>query len=93
MDFRMDKLSYGLLGLMFLIFVYSIMGGWARDLSIMGYLQVILFGLLVTIAFVALASIPVLIYCYIVKKIPDIDYSINVAFGMTLLAFIFEKLF
>lgn len=29
---------------------------------------------------VALASIPVLIICYFIKKIPDIDYSIRLGF-------------
>jgi hypothetical protein len=50
----------------------------------------ILIALLVTIAFVGVACIPVLIYCYFVKKIPDIDYSIVVAFGATIIGIISE---
>jgi len=44
-----------------------------------------LLGIATVAILVALASIPVLIYCYFVKVIPDIDYSIRVAFVFTLI--------
>ena len=37
---------------------------------------------------IALSSIPVIVYCYIVKLIPDIDYSIRLAFVFLLFKFI-----
>ena len=37
---------------------------------------------------IAIASIPVIIYCYIIKVIPDIDYSIRLAFIFILFKFI-----
>jgi len=34
----------------------------------------------IPLATIAIASIPVLIICYLIKVIPDIDYSIRLAF-------------
>lgn len=36
------------------------------------------------LAAIAIACIPVIIFCYFIKKIPDIDYSIYVAFAYML---------
>ena len=37
---------------------------------------------------IAISCIPVIIYCYFVKVIPDIDYSIRLAFAFILIKFI-----
>ncbi|HMS97270.1 MAG: hypothetical protein IPH94_04135 [Saprospiraceae bacterium] len=85
MDFRMDKSSWGMLGFMFLTMVYFLVTGAGDGIDVMGYLLSLLLGIATVAILVALASIPVLIYCYFVKVIPDIDYSIRVAFVFTLI--------
>ena len=75
MDFSTDKSSWILLILMMVI-AYVINPWYGSDNVGMLLVQVIGFPLLV----VALSSIPVLIYCYFVKMIPDIDYSIRLGF-------------
>lgn len=85
MDFRMDKSSWGMLGFMFLTMVYFLVTGAGDGIDVTGYLLSLLLGLATVAVLVALASIPVLIYCYFVKVIPDIDYSIRVAFVFTLI--------
>ena len=50
---------------------------YAADSNIMGLLLQVI-GL--PLATIAMASIPVLIVCYIIKVIPDIDYSIRLGF-------------
>jgi hypothetical protein len=37
--------------------------------------------------------VPVIVYCYFVKKIPDIDYSIILAAGITMIGIISELIF
>lgn len=92
MDFRMDKSSWAMLAFIFATFMYyMIQGGGA--LSTVGYIQAVGFSLLTLIALVAMSCIPVLIYCYIVKMIPDIDYSIRVAFGIAVIGIISELIF
>ena len=75
MDFRTEWSSWLLIILMmiiaFIVYPYA-----ASENILMLLLNVI--GL--PIATIAIASIPVLIICYFVKVIPDIDYSIRVAF-------------
>lgn len=90
MDFRMEKSSYALLTFIFATCMYYGLSGAGWKLPFIGYLQMIGFILLLMIALIALCSIPVLIYCYIVKKIPDIDYSIIVAAGVTFVGIISE---
>jgi ABC-type transport system involved in cytochrome c biogenesis permease component len=93
MDFRMEKISYVMLALMLGTMAYFILQGAGSALSAGGYLQVLLFAILTVIALIALSSIPVLIYCFFVKKIPDIDYSINLAFVLTIVGIISEFTF
>ncbi len=94
MDFRMDKSSWGMLTFMFATFMYFMIQGAGGDIANASfYLQATGFSLLTLVALVALSCIPVLIYCYIVKMIPDIDYSIRVAFVVTLIGIISELIF
>lgn len=93
MDFRMEKISYVMLAVMLGTMAFFILQGAGSGLSAAGYLQVVLFSFLTVIVLVALSSIPVLIFCYFIKKIPDIDYSINLAFGLTIVGIISEFIF
>lgn len=93
MDFRMDKSSWGMLAFIFATFMVFIVKGAEGALTTMGYFQAFGFSLLTLIALVAIMSIPVLIYCYFVKMIPDIDYSIRAAFAMTIIGIISELIF
>jgi hypothetical protein len=88
MDFKMDKSSYGMLVFILATFLYFLMSG--MDLTFGGSLQAFAIALLVLVALLALMSIPVLIYCYFVNKIPDIDYSIRAAFAFTIVGIISE---
>ena len=91
MDFRMDKSSWGMLAFMFSTFMFFILQGASGGMPTAGYFQAFGFSLVVLIALVAIMCIPVLIYCYIVKMIPDIDYSIRVAFAFTINALALRK--
>lgn len=93
MDWRMDKSSWAMLVAMLATMVYFILQGAGDGVSTAGYLQAIGYGLLSVLVLVAVASIPVLVYCYIVKMIPDIDYSIRVAFVVTIIGIISEIIF
>ncbi len=93
MDFRMDKSSWAMLAFMFATFMYFLIQGGGGSLSGAGYGQAVGFSLLTLVALVALSCIPVLIYCYFVKMIPDIDYSIRVAFAVTIIGIISELIF
>lgn len=74
MDFRTEWSSWVLVALMMVI-SYFINPFQANEIQMI-LAQVV--GLpLITIA---IACIPVLIYCYFANVIPDIDYSIRVAF-------------
>jgi phosphoglycerol transferase MdoB-like AlkP superfamily enzyme len=90
MDFRMDKSSWVMLAFMLITFMFFILEGAGGGLPLVGYFQAFGFSLLVMIALVAIMCIPVLIYCFIVKMIPDIDYSIRAAFAMTIIGIISE---
>jgi hypothetical protein len=90
MDFRMEKSSWFMLAFMILTMAYFIVGGAGVNLTFGGYAQVAFYAIITTIALVALCCIPVLIYCYMVKKIPDIDYSIVLAAAVTLVGIISE---
>lgn len=92
-DFRMDKISWVMLVFILAVMMYFIAAGATGSLGAMGFLQVLLFGLLTTVALLALASIPVLIYCYFKEVIPDIDYSIRAAFVFTIIGIISEFIF
>ncbi len=93
MDFRMDKSSWAMLVFIFTAFMYFIIEGGGGSLSGVGYVQAVGFSLLTLVALVALSCIPVLIYCYFVKMIPDIDYSIRVAFAVAIIGIISEFIF
>ena len=93
MDFRMDKSSWGMLAFMFATFMYFLIVGGGGGLSAAGYIQAGGFSLMTLIALIAICCIPVLIYCYFVKKIPDIDYSIRLAFAVTIIGIISEFIF
>ena len=90
MDFRMDKSSWAMLVFMFATFMFFILEGAGGGMPTAGYIQAIGFSLLVTLALVAIMCIPVLIYCFFAKVIPDIDYSIRAGFAMTIVGIISE---
>ncbi|MFM2395000.1 MAG: hypothetical protein RLZZ546_2983 [Bacteroidota bacterium] len=90
MDFRMEKSSYAMLVFIFATLCYYTYVGAGTDVNAIGFLKIFGYALLVLIALIALACIPVLLYCYVVKKIPDIDYSINLAFAATIIGIISE---
>jgi len=94
MDFRMDKSSWAMIAFMFATFMYYILLGAGGDFSNASfYMEAIGISLITLVAIVALSCIPVLIYCYFVKMIPDIDYSIRVAFLVTIVGIISEFIF
>jgi len=75
MDFRTEWSSFLLLILMVVIQFVT----YAVDISVsIPNFLVHIIG--IPILVVALACIPVLIICYFIKVIPDIDYSIRLAF-------------
>lgn len=74
MDFRTEWSSWVLVALMMVISYVTI----PSDQATIGMILTQVLGLPLLI--VALACIPVLIYCYFAKVIPDIDYSIRLAF-------------
>jgi hypothetical protein len=90
MDFRMDKSSYALIVLIFATMAFFVMSGAGSGLSTGAYMWVLLYALLATIVLIAISCIPVIIYCYMVKKIPDIDYSVWLAAVITLVGIISE---
>jgi len=77
----------------FATFLYFLLQGAGFDLPALGIAQAVGFALLCTIVLVAIMCIPVLIYCYFVKMIPDIDYSIRAAFILTVIGIISEFIF
>ena len=91
MDFRMEKISYLLLVFMVATMAYFIYQGAAgMELAFVDHLKFIGFVILTTFVLVAFCSIPVVLICYFIKKIPDIDYSITLAAGVTLVGIISE---
>ena len=94
MDFRMDKSSWAMLVFMFATFMFYIIQGAGGDISnVTFYMQATGISLLTLVAIIAISCIPVLIYCYFVKMIPDIDYSIRVAFVVTIVGIISQFIF
>lgn len=84
MDFRTEWSSWVLVVIMMII-AYVIYP-WGEQSSILMYITQVV-GLPLTL--IAIACIPVVIVCYFIKKIPDIDYSIRLAFGyMVILLFL-----
>lgn len=74
MDFRTEWSSWVLVALMMLISYFA--SPWPAGDVFMIITKVVGLPLLL----IALASIPVVIFCYFAKVIPDIDYSIRLAF-------------
>lgn len=91
MDFRMEKSSWVLIIFMIATMAHYMVSGATEGLTAVAIMQVTGYVLLTVFALVALSSIPVVIYCYVVKKIPDIDYSIRVAAVITLIGIISEQ--
>ena len=85
MDFRTEWSSWVLLLLMIIIAVIINPYNIPSNLNFQNWL---LYGLQI-LAYpffaVTIASIPVVIICWIIKVIPDIDYSIRVGFLMMLI--------
>ena len=73
--------------------MFFIVYGAQNAIGLVGYLQAFGFATLCTVILIALCCIPVLIYCYFKKVIPDIDYSVNTAFALTIIGIISEVLF
>ncbi len=90
MDFRTDKSSWVLVVLMMIISYFLnpfvLPDGWGISNLAMMILQIIAYPILS----IAIACIPVVVVCFIVKLIPDIDYSIRVAFVFMLATLIFQ---
>ncbi|MEE9438790.1 MAG: hypothetical protein V3V14_07290 [Saprospiraceae bacterium] len=93
MDFRMDKSSIAIIVFMLATVMYFMLSGGTSGLGVGAYLQSFGFGLMTTVAAIAIMSIPVLIICYFAKVIPDIDYSIRAAFVLTIIGIISEFIF
>ncbi len=75
MDFRTEWSSWVLFFLMMII--AYVINPWSTDGNALMFISQVV-GL--PLATIAIASIPVLIVCYFLKVIPDIDYSIRLAF-------------
>jgi len=91
MDFRMDKISWVMIAFILATMAYFMLSGAGFEaLSLGGYFQVVGFSLLATVVLIALMCIPVVIICYFIKLIPDIDYSIRAAFVFTIIGIISE---
>jgi len=86
----MDKASWGMLVFILATMMYFILQGAGGELPVAGYLQAFAFALLITVILVAVSCIPVLIVCFFVKRIPDIDYSIWAATAFTVVGIISE---
>ncbi len=89
-DWRMDKASYGMILFILATMIFFILHGAGEGIGFTGYLQVFIMAVLSTVALIGLACIPVIIGCYFIKKIPDIDYAVWVAFAMTIVSIITE---
>lgn len=75
MDFRTEWSSWVLVVLMMII--AYVINPWAVGEGVLSsILQIVGYPLIA----IAIACIPVLIICYFIKQIPDIDYSIRLAF-------------
>lgn len=72
----MDKASWAMIAFILGTFIYYMLQGAGGDLPGIGYLQIFGFSLLGTVILIALACIPVVIICYFINRIPDIDYSV-----------------
>lgn len=90
MDFRMEKSSWAMIAFMFASIFYAFLQGSGTNIPFIAYVQTFFYTLISVLAIIAIACIPVIIVCYFIKKIPDIDYSINLAFAVIILGIISE---
>ena len=87
----MDKASWFMLVFVLATIMYFILQGAAGgSIPTVGYLKAFAFAVLITLGLVAVACIPVLIVCYFMNRIPDIDYSIWAATAFTVVGIITE---
>jgi len=92
MDFRTEWSSWLLVLLMIAITIYVYPYVGSPESGIGDVLFYILQILSVPFVLITLASIPVLIVCWFVKVIPDIDYSIRTAFAIMLVLFLWNMM-
>lgn len=92
MDFRTEWSSWLLLVVMIIMAVivnpYNIPDDWTFSSSFLYVLQILAYPFFA----VTIASIPVVIICWIMKVVPDIDYSFRVGFLMMLVLLIYHYL-
>lgn len=92
-DWRMDRQSWFMIAFIFITMVSMIVIGANGMLGFAGLVQAILYGALTTFVLIAISCIPVVIYCYFIKKIPDIDYAVWMACAFTVVGIISEFIF
>jgi len=85
-DFRMDISSWITIVAMILAFAFMFIP--ATTMESTGNLLNLAYGILATFFLMTIACIPVIIYCWFAKVIPDIDYSVIVAAIATIIAMI-----
>lgn len=90
MDFRMDKASWAMIVFILATLMYFVVQGADFPLDTGGYIQAFGIALLAAIAIIAVSCIPVVIVCYFIKRIPDIDYSVWFATAFTVVGIITE---
>lgn len=84
-DFRMDPASWLMIVLIIIAFAFFILPSTFGIASgEVGMLTYVGFGLLLTFCLIAMSCIPVVLVCYFIKMIPDIDYAVWVATILTL---------
>ena len=85
-DFRMDLSSW--ITILFMILAFAFMFIPATTMESTGNILNLAYGIVATFFLIAIACIPVIIYCWFAKVIPDIDYSVIVAAILTTIAMI-----
>lgn len=92
-DFRMDVQSWLMIVAMILAFAFVLLranfGEAANEIGLFTYIG---FALLLTFVLIALNCIPVVIVCWLIKRIPDIDYAVWVSTIMVIIS-VFAILF
>lgn len=76
-DFRMDSQSWFMIVAMVLAFAFVLLranfGLAANEINTFTYLG---FGALLTFVLITISCIPIVILCWFIKRIPDIDYAV-----------------
>lgn len=79
-DFRMDFSSWiTIIAMILLVAFMFIPMQVGMPEGLVGILTNVGLGALITFLLISVSCIPVIIYCWFVKEIPDIDYSVIVA--------------